>query len=328
MDLAVQDLRLGDKQLGAFTFQAANRGEQGGRHVWQIEKMSLSGPGGSLSAHGAWQPADVQGRRHTELNFELQVEDAGRLLARLGMPGVLSRGQGAISGALSWAGSPLLPDPASLDGQVKVDVVKGQFLKADPGLAKLLGVLSLQSLPRRLALDFRDVFSDGFAYDFIRGDAQLRRGLATTNNLQMKGVQAAVLLEGQADLVKATQDLRVVVAPRIDAGGAALVATVINPAVGVGAFLAQLVLGKQISEANTRVFHITGTWADPEVQRLPAVPGPDRAAAARDAAAPVPAASEAAQAGQAPAARNGQGARADEAPAVDGPPEAGTAVPR
>ena len=46
----------------------------------------------------------------------------------------------------------------------------GQFLKADPGLAKLLGVLSLQSLPRRLALDFRDVFSEGFAFDFVRGD--------------------------------------------------------------------------------------------------------------------------------------------------------------
>lgn len=319
MDLAVQDLRLGDKQLGAFVFQAANRGEQGGRHVWQIEKMSLAGPGGTLTAHGAWQPADAQGRRHTELNFTLAMDDAGRLLARLGLPGVLSRGHGDISGALSWAGSPLLPDAASLDGQVKVEVLGGQFLKADPGLAKLLGVLSLQSLPRRLALDFRDVFSDGFAYDFIRGDARLKRGVATTNNLQMKGVQAAVLLEGQADLAQATQDLRVVVAPRIDAGGAALVATVINPAVGVGAFLAQLVLGKQISEANTRVFHITGTWADPEVQRVPAVPGVDRAAAA---AGEAPAASPASDAAKARDVQEAQGA-----PGLDGRPETGAATP-
>ncbi|WP_157667456.1 YhdP family protein [Comamonas serinivorans] len=268
MDLVVQDLRIGDKQLGQFTFRAANQGSQSGRHVWQIERMSLAGPGGTLQASGAWQPADVRGQRHTELSFTLQVDDAGRLLGRLGMPGVLSRGQGEITGALSWAGSPLQPDPASLDGHLKVDVVKGQFLKADPGLAKLLGVLSLQSLPRRLSLDFRDVFSDGFAYDFIRGDARLARGQATTNNLQMKGVNAAVLLEGEANLVKATQNLRVVVAPRIDAGGAALVATVINPAVGIGAFLAQLVLGKQINEANTRVFQVTGTWAEPEVTRL------------------------------------------------------------
>jgi hypothetical protein len=45
-----------------------------------------------------------------------------------------------------------------MSGQFNVNVESGQFVKADPGIAKLLGVLSLQSLPRRLALDFRDVF--------------------------------------------------------------------------------------------------------------------------------------------------------------------------
>ena len=61
--------------------------------------------------------------------------------------------------------------------------------------SKLLGVLSLQALPRRLALDFRDVFSDGFSFDFIRGDVTIQDGIAATNNLQMKGVNAGVLME-------------------------------------------------------------------------------------------------------------------------------------
>ncbi len=268
MDLLVEDLRLGDKRLGQLSFKAANRGGTGGSQTWQIEQLSLAGAGGTLLASGAWQAADQRGLRHTELQFQLKLDDAGGLLARLGMPGVLRKGQGEIGGALSWQGSPLQPDPASMAGRVQVDVTQGQFLKADPGLAKLLGVLSLQSLPRRLSLDFRDVFSEGFAYDFIRGDALLKDGVATTNNLQMKGANAAVLLDGKADLAQATQDLRVVVAPRIDAGGAALVATVINPAIGIGAFLAQLVLSKQINEAATRTFHVTGSWAEPEVVRV------------------------------------------------------------
>ncbi|MGV2480704.1 UNVERIFIED_CONTAM: hypothetical protein IGO34_28350, partial [Salmonella enterica subsp. enterica serovar Weltevreden] len=92
-----------------------------------------------------------------------------------------------------------------------------------------LGVLSLQSLPRRLTLDFRDVFSEGFAFDFVRGDTRIERGLATTNNLQMKGVNAAVLMEGSADIDRETQDLRVVVVPEINAMTASLVATAINP---------------------------------------------------------------------------------------------------
>ena len=77
-----------------------------------------------------------------------------------------------------------------------MDLERGQFLKAEPGLAKLLGVLSLQSLPRRLTLDFRDVFSEGFAFDFVRGDVAIAQGIAATNNLQMKGVNAAVLMVG------------------------------------------------------------------------------------------------------------------------------------
>ena len=145
----------------------------------------------------------------------------------------------------------------------------GQFLKADPGLAKLLGVLNLQALPRRLTLDFRDLFSEGFAFDFIRGDAQVRQGTATTNNLQMKGVNAAALMDGSADIAHETQNLRVVVIPEINAGTAALVATAINPLVGLGTFLAQALLSKPLSAAATQEFQIEGTWADPKITKVP-----------------------------------------------------------
>ena len=84
-------------------------------------------------------------------------------------------GKGSLDGSVSWPGSPLSPDTAKMNGQIKVAIDAGQFLKAEPRHgASLLGVLSLQSLPRRLALDFRDVFSDGFAFDFVRGDVTLR----------------------------------------------------------------------------------------------------------------------------------------------------------
>jgi uncharacterized protein YhdP len=144
----------------------------------------------------------------------------------------------------------------------------GQFLKADPGLAKLLGVLSLQSLPRRLALDFRDVFSEGFTFDFVRGDITIERGIAFTNNLQMKGVNAAVLMEGKADIAQETQNLRVLVVPEINAGTASLVASVINPAIGLGSFLAQLFLRQPLMKAATQEFHVDGTWTDPRVTRV------------------------------------------------------------
>jgi uncharacterized protein YhdP len=149
-------------------------------------------------------------------------------------------------------------------------VENGQFLKAEPGIAKLLGVLSLQSLPRRLTLDFRDVFSDGFSFDFVRGDVRIEQGMATTNNLQMKGVNAAVLMEGRADIAMETQDLKVVVVPEINAGTASLIATWINPAVGLGSFLAQLILRRPLIESTTQEFQISGSWSDPRIVRTDA----------------------------------------------------------
>ncbi|MCY1550001.1 hypothetical protein D9M68_862130 [compost metagenome] len=117
-------------------------------------------------------------------------------------------------------------------------------------------------------LDFRDVFSEGFAFDFVRGDASIEQGVARTNNLQMKGINAAVLMEGSADIAREQQDLKVVVVPEINAGTAALIATAINPAVGLGTFLAQFLLRQPLQSATTQQFHITGSWADPQVEKL------------------------------------------------------------
>ena len=129
-------------------------------------------------------------------------------------------------------------------------------------------MLSLQSLPRRLSLDFRDVFSEGFTFDFVRGDVTIEQGQARTNNLQMKGVNAAVLMEGKVDIARETQDLRVVVVPEINAGTASLIASVVNPAVGLGSFLAQLFLRRPLIEASTQEFHIDGAWADPQITQV------------------------------------------------------------
>jgi uncharacterized protein YhdP len=174
-----------------------------------------------------------------------------------------------MEGTVAWVGSPLAFDYPSLSGTFNVNVENGQFLKADPGLAKLLGVLSLQSLPRRLALDFRDVFSEGFTFDFVRGDITIEQGIAATNNLQMKGVNAAVLMEGKADIARETQDLKVLVVPEINAGTASLVATAINPAIGLATFLAQYFLREPLMRAATQEFQVDGTWADPRIRRVP-----------------------------------------------------------
>ena len=292
LDIVVDDLELRGKKLGRVEIDAVNRNvnaaARDSAREWRLNKLNVTLPEAVLTASGNWAapavtdaaalPVSGRGgaeRRRTSMNFRLDVTDSGELLKRFGMGDLIRRGKGRLEGQIGWAGSPLSLDYPSLGGQFNVNMESGQFVKAEPGIAKLLGVLSLQSLPRRLTLDFRDVFSEGFAFDFVRGDVNIRQGIAQTNNLQMSGVNAAVLMEGRADISRETQDLKVVVVPEINAGTASLIATVINPAIGLGTFLAQLFLRRPLMEAATQEFHIDGTWADPKISKV------DRGAAAR-----------------------------------------------
>ncbi len=277
VDIVVDDFELRGKKLGRVEIEAVNRGASfAGRdsavREWRLNKFNISNPEASLTASGNWaalgSAAGQSGRRRTVMNFKLDVVDAGGLLNRLGMKEVLRRGKGKLEGQVAWIGSPLSLDYPSMAGQFNVNVEAGQFLKADAGAAKLLSVLSLQSLPRLLTLNFGDVFGSGFAFDFVRGDAHIDNGVASTNNLQMKGVSAAALMEGQADIARETVDLKVVVVPEINAGTASLVTTIINPAIGLGSFLAQLFLRKPLMEANTQEWHIGGTWSDPKYTQV------------------------------------------------------------
>lgn len=302
LDVVVEDFELRGKKLGRLEIDAANLGagspRGGGRdgpREWRLNRFNIITPEAVLTASGNWTNVNaktpssasrsIKERRRTVMNFKLDIADAGDLLTRFGMTGVVRKGRGKIDGQVAWMGSPITLDYPSLGGSVNVNVETGQFLKADPGIAKLLGVLSLQSLPRRLALDFRDVFSEGFAFDFLRGAVTIEQGIARTNNLQMKGVNAVVLMEGQADIARETQAIKVVVVPDINAGSASLIASAINPVVGLTTFLAQYILRRPLMEAATQEFFIDGTWVDPRVTKvdrrapLPAAPTPTPAPA-------------------------------------------------
>ncbi len=285
LDIVVEDFELRGKRLGRLEIEAQNRESESvpGRDAaarestsrdaagreWRLSKFRLDMPEAQFSAIGQWLPGSTAGaRRRALLDFKLEVADGGALLARLGQGEVLRGAKGRLTGRLNWLGSPLEIDYPSLSGTVNVALDRGQFLKADPGIAKLLGVLSLQALPRRLLLDFRDVFQEGFAFDSVGGDVNIASGVASTRNLRMRGVQAVVLMEGSADIERETQDLRVWVVPEINTGTASLAFAAINPALGIGAFVAQWLLRRPIGEAGTREFHVTGPWAAPKVERI------------------------------------------------------------
>lgn len=271
LDIEVADFELRGRHLGSLALQAVNRPsptDPGGRSQWQLTQLKLKNEDAVLSADGQWDLVPGSPRRRMALKFELDVANGGALLERLGFGKVLRGASGRMHGTLGWDGSPLALDYATLGGRLEMAMKGGQFLQMDPGAARLLGVMSLQSLPRRLALDFRDVYQQGFAFDSASATVQVLRGQASTENLRLRGLQALVAMEGSADIARETQDLHVVVVPEINASGPALAYAAINPAVGLGAFVGQWLLREPLRLASAREFRITGPWADPKVERL------------------------------------------------------------
>jgi uncharacterized protein (TIGR02099 family) len=262
LDIVADNLVARDKKLGRLELAAVNEGRD-----WRIDKLTLATPESQLSADGLWQGVAAQQR--TSLNLKLEISDVGKYLERFGYPGSMQGGSAKLQGKLAWAGNPQTIDYPSLTGDLTLIAEKGQFLKIDPGIGKLLGILSLQALPRRITLDFRDIFSDGFAFDTVTGTAALAKGVLRTQDFSMRGPSAQVAMSGNIDLTQETQALKVRVVPSVgDSLSVAGLVLLANPITGIASFLAQRLLKDPLGQAFAFEYSVTGTWADPKVEKL------------------------------------------------------------
>jgi len=267
LDIAAEQFELSDLKLGRLDLQAHNVGAASAP-AWRVRRLDITNPDMKLTASGEWAPAAGGKARRMKMNFKLDARDAGATLERLGFAGAMAAGQGGIEGDIEWLGSPLDIDYATLSGKLALSLDDGRFLKVNTGgAARLLGLLSLQSLSRTLLFDGGRQFSEGFAYNSIRADATVTQGVISTNNFRMAGASAAALMSGTINLRNESQQLHLVVLPEIDASTAALAIGVANPILGLGAFLAQYVLRNPLSKAFALEYDISGTWIDPTITR-------------------------------------------------------------
>ena len=267
VDIVADDLQIKNRKFGRLELKA----EQQGRD-WRIERLQLTEAEATLEADGLWSRG---ARPQTDLKVKLTAQDAGKLLDELGFPNSVKRGKADLSGNLSWPGAPFDMLPANLSGKFRLEAKAGQFLKAEPGAGRLLGLMSLQSLPRRISLDFRDIFSDGFAFDEIRGDVAIRQGLLTTRDFAINGPSAKVEMSGEVNLARETQQLNVKVIPSVGEGVSLASALIGGPVVGVTALVLQKVLKDPINRAAAYEYSVTGTWDNPHVVKAEKKPVAD-----------------------------------------------------
>jgi len=265
MEISIDDLLFKGKQIGHFELAGYPEGED-----WRLRRLHISNPDGSITGEGMWRGAQTQ--TQTRISLLMDISNAGKILARSGYPNTVKNGSGKLSANLLWKGQPDDFNYETLDGTLKLDTGKGQFLKMDPGIGKLLGILSLQALPKRITLDFTDVFSSGFEFDNINGNATINNGVMQTQDLHIEGSSAKVTMKGQVNLNDETQNLRVEVLPTIGSSVSMLSAFAGGPVVGIGALIVNKVLGNPLDKLISFEYNVSGTWSNPNVVKVGETP--------------------------------------------------------
>jgi uncharacterized protein YhdP len=261
LDVVVEDFQYKGKALGRLELLAVPEGLD-----WRIERLNVRNPDGNFVADGSWQRQERTPR--TQLNVSLEVSDIGKFLLRLGYPEGIRGGNAHLNGTLSWSGAPQDIDYPTLAGNLSVVTGSGQFVKLKPGIGKLLSILSLQALPRRVALDFKDVFSAGFGFDEIRGKVKLDRGVGTTDEFQINGSAAKVVMSGEVDFARETQKLSVRVTPSVGDSVTAVTTLLGGPIAGIGVYLANKMLNDPLGQIIAYDYTVGGTWSDPTVTKI------------------------------------------------------------
>jgi uncharacterized protein (TIGR02099 family) len=258
LHLWLRDARFGAAQLGEVrieTYPAA-----GGM---QIEKLEAGSQNLEIRARGDWSLRD--GRERTSLDLTFSAESLGRMLDTLGFVGMVEGGPTTARLAGSWAGGPAQFGLARMTGTLEAKVGAGSIVQVDSGAGRLFGLLNLAEIPRRLSLDFSDLFAKGFAFNAIEGGFELRDGNAYTTGLVVNGPSADIRVSGRTGLALRDYDQQLEVTPRVSGVLPVLGALAAGPAGAAAGVVAQGVLQNPLNEIAAARYKVTGSWDKPDI---------------------------------------------------------------
>ena len=227
----------------------------------KLDKLKLSNEFNTITGTGHW---NYDGSKHSS-HIELlnTSNNIGKTMSSMGYADSINKGKGTFSLDLDWPGMPQEFSRNNITGNVALNFRDGQLTDINPGAGRIFGLLSLQTLPRRLFLDFRDVFTEGFSFDEIKGSFNIGGGDAYTSDLHLSGPAARIAISGRTGLVDEDYDQLVTVIP--NAAGSVPMLTVLagaEPITALVTWTLKNIFQSQIDEAIRIEYTITGGWAN------------------------------------------------------------------
>ena len=230
----------------------------------RVERFAMRGDTFEADGIGHWSFADA--RHRSEFEMQVRGGDLGRMLDSLGFDGsAVAGGATDVSMRGSWAGTPTDFALDRLAGVLQFHSAAGRLTRVERGVTgRVFGLLTLTSLPRRIILDFSDLFRSGFEYDRIEGTFAIEHGQAHTDNLRMESGTARFEVVGRTGLASEDYDKVVTITPKISSALPFL-----------PLWFTQKLLGRDVfDQAFSYQYTITGPWDAPVVE-LVKIPVPE-----------------------------------------------------
>ncbi len=227
-----------------------------------------------ISGSGRWSVRERNGEltHSTSVDVNSTLLNVGRAVEEIGGGRTMASGSGEIALSLRWPSEAYSPDLERIAGQLFFNLRNGRILTVDPGAGRILGLFALQALPRRLTLDFRDLYKSGLEYSAVNGNFSIADGIASTESLRLSGPVAEILVRGNTDFVGQQYDQNIEVLPRVSGALPLLGILSGGAAVGVTALVADEILkgvGLNLDEVGRRQYTLSGSWEKPAWELVP-----------------------------------------------------------
>jgi uncharacterized protein (TIGR02099 family) len=233
---------------------------------FHFDKIDASSERLKVQASGDWL-LDERGQR-SDFDIHFASESLGNFLQSLDFSSPVQGGQTLVHFNAWWPGAPGAFALSRLNGELEFSVVGGNITGASAGSGRLLGLLSVQALPKRLALDFRDVFDSGFVFDEATGTFQMENGMAVTDNVVLESSAATISVSGRTDLVAREYDQLLTIRPGVGNTLPIIGALAAGPGGAAAGLALQGLLQDQLSEATQVRYSITGPWEEPQFETI------------------------------------------------------------
>jgi uncharacterized protein (TIGR02099 family) len=258
------DVKYDDMLLGKIIFKAIPS-----TNGLKIQNLQILSSRLDLRAIGDWTQSGNTMTTHLLGNATTQKTSA--LLKRFGLDvrNFISS-NGKLNFNLTWHDAPFAPSLASMNGNASLTLGQGRIVDiGDQGgvkmdIGRMLSIFSLQTIPRRLSLDFSDVFEKGYSFDSVRGDFTVENGDVYTKNMRIDGPVAQVGIYGRIGLKNKDYNFILDVTAHVTSSIPVALTLLTNPLIGLGALAVNSVIGSKVASVTTNYYAVTGPWNTPK----------------------------------------------------------------